>query len=52
MELEIIKGNDTYKEGESFGFDLKNPESYKIITMQPSQQPLEVGSREANVKLN
>ena len=50
--VEIIKGNDLYKEGASFGFDLKNPKSYKIITVQPSQQPLAVGSREVNVKLN
>ena len=50
--VEIIKGNDLYKEGESFGFDLKNPKSYKIITVQPTQQPLAVGSREVNVKLN
>ena len=50
--VEIIKGNDLYKEGESFGFDLKNPKSYEIITVQPSQQPLAVGSRELNVKLN
>ena len=36
--VEIIKGNDLYKQGESVGFDLKNPDSYRIISAQPSKQ--------------
>ena len=50
--VEIIKGNGFYKEGESFGFDLKNPESYKIVSVQPTQQSMAVGSKEVNVKSN
>ena len=50
--IEIINGNGLYKEGESCGFDLKNPESYKVITVQPSQQTFTVGSKEVNVKPN
>ena len=45
--VEIIKGNDLYKQGESVGFDLKNPESYRIISAQPSKQFLTVGSKDA-----
>ena len=45
--VEIIKGNDLYKQGESVGFDLKNPKSYEIISAQPSKQFLTVGSKDA-----
>ena len=45
--VEIIKGNDLYKQGESVGFDLKNPDSYRIISAQPSKQFLTVGSKDA-----
>ena len=45
--VEIIKGNNLYKQGESVGFDLKNPESYRIISAQPSKQFLTVGSKDA-----
>ena len=48
--VEILKGNDEYRKGQSYGFDLKNPESYKIVTAQPSQQHLAVGSKD--VKTN